>query len=89
MIQVTTSFAVAGPAFIAGDDPLAQGPMLRRVNRLLARVQRPKRVSGTALLVIGPGDEVVRFEDVKDLERGRGRALSIAAEITAGTFVAS
>lgn len=90
VIQVVPSYGASGPVFIAGDDPLKQGPVLRFVNRLLVRLQRPSSFEQTELVVIRVSDdEIVHSESVADLGAGRQRAIAIAEQIAVGTFSGS
>lgn len=87
-VQVVPVSGASGPVFIGFERNLfRQGPVLRLVNRVLARFQTWQSFEGTHLNVIRVADNDVVFSiDVADFAAGRTKALAIAEEIRGGTF---
>ena len=84
---------MSGPVWLAkGSDPFPQRGFLRLVNRLLARMQRPRSIESAVVTVLrlgDQGDETVLFEPLDSLVQARSRAVSIAQEIESGHFRAA
>lgn len=95
VISVVPVYGVAGPVFLAVGESLRQGPVLRRVNGLLRRLQPPARRTEHAMVTVAkavPREdqvEVLYTTDVASLGKGREVALAIAEEISTGTFDAT
>lgn len=92
VISVVPVYGVAGPVFLAVGESMRQGPVLRRINRLLRRLQRPARRTEHVMVTVAravPREALVEelyTADVASLAKGREVALAIAAEISTGTF---
>ena len=89
-VQAVPSFGVSGPVWLAKEsDPFPQRGLLRLVNRLLARVQRPQSFESAAVTVVrvgAQGEDTVLFEPLDTLAEALNRAASIAQEIESGQF---